>query len=72
MPHSYLVRWYDLRRWYLLFLAALEEDGHAQYRSRHKKVDLTAVVTTLLVQLDCAVTTTHQCLTKDLLDKDTT
>ena len=49
----------------------MEDNGHAQYRSRHKKVDLTAVVTTLLVQVDCVVTTTSQCLTKDVLDKDT-
>ncbi len=33
-------------------------------------MDLTAVVTALLVQLDNAVTTTHQCLTKDIVDKD--
>ena len=50
--------------------AALEGNGQAQYRSRHNKTDLTSVVTALLVQLDCAVTTTHQCLTKDIMDKD--
>lgn len=50
---------------HLIDAAALEDNGHTQYRSRHKKMDLTTVVTHLLVQLDCAVTTTHQCLTKD-------
>lgn len=53
-----------------VYAAAMEDNGHAQYRSRHKKVDLTAVVTALLVQVDCAVTTAHQCLTKPILDKD--
>lgn len=50
--------------------AAVEGNGHTQYRSRHNKTDLTSVVTALLVQLDCAVSTTHQCLTKDILDRD--
>lgn len=54
----------------LLCAAALQDNGHTQYRSRHKKTDLTSVVTALLVQLDNAITTTHQCLSKEALDKN--
>lgn len=54
----------------IILAAALEGNGHASYRSRHNKVDLTSVVTTLLVQVDSAVSTTHQCLSKEVTDKD--
>lgn len=54
---------------YLYFTAALE-NGTVKYQSRHNKTNLTTVVTNLLVQLDCAVTTAHQCFTKDVFDRN--
>ena len=36
----------------------------------NKAADLTPVLTNLLVQLDAAVTTSHQCFTKEVFDKD--
>ena len=34
------------------------------------KLNITTTVTQLLEQVNCAVTTSHQCLTKDLFDRN--
>ena len=52
----------------LLPSAALE-NGHIQYTSRHNKLDMTTVITILMVQVISAITTTHQCVTRDIIDK---
>ena len=46
------------------------ENGVIQYTSRHNKMDMTTVITALLVQINSALTTTHQCVTRDIMDKN--
>ena len=49
--------------------AALE-NGHIKYTSRHNKLDMTTVITILMVQVISAITTTHQCVTRDIIEKN--
>ena len=53
----------------LLPPAALE-NGHIKYTSRHNKLDMTTVITILMVQVISAITTTHQCVTRDIIEKN--